>query len=111
MPWPPASATTLSVVSQSPYGGVPWAMPGIVQAENFDNGGNGVAYYDATPGNQGGQYRLDVDVDIMAGNGGYVIGNFQTGEWLTYTINITAAGGFCTETPVLKSGSTSRVLI
>ena len=104
----PASATTLSAVSQSPYGGMPWAMPGIVPAENFDNGSNGVAYYDATPGNQGGQYRLDVDVDIMAGNGGYVIGAFQTGEWLAYTINISAAGTYRIEALVSSELSTSR---
>jgi hypothetical protein len=37
--------------------------PNSFLAVNFDNGGAGVAYYDTTPGNSGGQYR-DTDVDI-----------------------------------------------
>jgi len=104
----PASATTMPAGSQLPYGGVPWAMPGTVQAENFDTGGKGVAYYDTTPGNQGGQYRLDVDVDIIADNGGYVINSFQTGEWLEYTINVTVTGVYRIEALVSSASSTSR---
>ena len=47
----------------TPYGGTPVALPGLVQAENFDIGAEGVAYHDATPGNKGGAYR-STDVDI-----------------------------------------------
>ena len=31
--------------------------PGIVQAEDYDKGGEGVAYHDLTAGNDGGAYR------------------------------------------------------
>ncbi len=84
-----ANATT-------PYSGTPAAMPGIVEAENFDRGGEGIAYHDSARGNAGGQYRTGEDVDIVASSdvqgGGYVVNNFTTGEWLNYTINVTAAG-------------------
>src|SRR5712692_4888784 len=77
-----------------PFSGAPIAVPGSFEAENFDLGGEGVAYHDNTPGNQGGQYRLSEDVDIIVSSdplgGGYVVNNFETGEWLNYTINVQA---------------------
>ena len=76
----------------SPYSGTPIAIPGSLEAENFDFGGEGVAYHDNTPGNQGGQYRLSEDVDLIvstdSAGGGYVVNNFETGEWLAYTVNV-----------------------
>ena len=63
-------------------------MPGTVQAANFDNGGEGVAYHDTTPGNTGGAYRA-TDVDIEpASDGGYDVGWIAAGEWLNYTVNV-----------------------
>src|SRR5207237_9055564 len=79
-------------VGPMPYSGVPIAIPGILEAENFDFGGEGIAYHDNTPGNQGGQYRLSEDVDIIvstdSAGGGYVVNNLETGEWLAYTVNV-----------------------
>ena len=40
-----------SYSQQSPYGGIAWEIPGQIEAEDFDNGGEGIAYHDATPGN------------------------------------------------------------
>ncbi|CAN0573326.1 unnamed protein product [Laminaria digitata] len=34
------------------YGGVPATIPGKIQAEKFDVGGEGVGYSDTTAGNQ-----------------------------------------------------------
>ena len=81
--------------AESPFAGTPAAVPGQIEAEDFDHGGEGVAYHDLTPGNQGGQYRPDVDVDISRySNGAYVVNNFQTGEWLQYTIQVPQAGTY-----------------
>jgi len=67
-----AKATpTAAVPSSSPFGGVPASIPGIVEAENFDEGGASVAYLDATSGNRGGAYRqTDVDIESTADVGG-----------------------------------------
>jgi hypothetical protein len=70
---------------------------GTFQAENFDLGGEGVAYHDNVAGNAGGQYRTTEDVDILAatGNGsGYVVNNFETGEWLNYTVSVATGGTY-----------------
>ncbi len=83
---------------QAPYTGTPITVPGTVEAENFDKGGEGLAYHDLVPGNQGGQYRLSEDVDIITSTdtlgGGYVVNNFAQGEWLAYTINVATAGRY-----------------
>jgi hypothetical protein len=67
-----------------------------IEAENYDTGGEGVAYHDTTAGNSGGAYRSD-DVDIEgcsdAGTG-YDIGWIATGEWLTCSINVASAGTY-----------------
>jgi hypothetical protein len=55
------------VTGQTPFGGTPIALPGRIEAENFDNGGAGVAYADADPGNRGGVYRTGTDVDRTGG--------------------------------------------
>src|SRR5437762_8797070 len=97
-----ASATTqapgTSGTVPTPYTGTPIAVPGSFEAENFDLGGEGVAYHDNTPGNQGGAYRLTEDVDIVVSSdalgGGYVVNNFETGEWLAYTINVAASAQY-----------------
>ncbi len=79
-------------VPQTPYSGSPIAVPGRIEAEDYDNGGEGVAYYDTDTGNTGGQYRTD-DVDVEnCGEGGYNVGWIAAGEWLEYTINIASTG-------------------
>jgi PKD repeat protein len=68
-----------------PYPG-PHAVPGTIQAEDFDSGGEGVAYHDAEPANLGGAYRPDEGVDIESGGGVTNVGWVRDGEWLAYTV-------------------------
>ena len=69
-------------------------MPGRIEAENFDNGGEGVAYHDTTPGNSGGAYRnTDVDLEVSS-DGGYDVGWTAAGEWLNYTVSVASSGSY-----------------
>jgi len=78
----------------SPYSGSPAPVPGTIEAENFDNGGEGVAYHDTTPGNSGGAYRQsDVDIEA-ASSGGYDVGWIAPGEFMNYTVNVASAGTY-----------------
>jgi hypothetical protein len=80
-----------------PYGGTPSPIPGRIQAELFDLGGQGLGFSDTTLGNLGGtNYRTDThDVDVKANTaGGYTVGWFTTGEWMQYTVNVTQAGNY-----------------
>lgn len=40
-------------VKSTPYSGTPISIPGLIQAELFDKGGQSLAYYDDTPTNKG----------------------------------------------------------
>lgn len=76
-------------------GASPAQVPGQFAAKNFDRGGEGIAYHDLTTGNQSGLYRTDDAVDIVSPYaGGYAVNNFQTGEWIEYTINVPQAGTY-----------------
>jgi arabinoxylan arabinofuranohydrolase len=60
-----------------------------LQFENFTCGGEGIAYHDADPTNNGGQYRPDEAVDIgvvTSPSHRYFVGWTETGEWLKYRI-------------------------
>src|SRR5438552_937738 len=89
---------TTAMSAPTPYSGVPIAIPGTFEAENFDLGGEGVAYHDNVKGNAGGQYRTSEDVDIIVSSdslgGGYVVNNFETGEWLAYTVNVATSAQY-----------------
>ena len=72
------------------FEGVPRAVPGTIEAEDFDPEG----YSDTTTGNEGDSYRTDVDVDIKELGAGYAIGWMRAGEWLEYTISVPSAGDY-----------------
>ena len=77
-----------------------------MEAEDFQSGGEGVAYHDTTPGNAGGAYRK-TDVDIQSTtdvNGGFNVGWIEGGEWLQYTVLLPVAGIY-TVSARLASGS------
>ena len=68
-------------------------VPGTLEAEDYDNGGEGVAYHDTVAGNQGGAYRSD-DVDIEAITGGYTLAYIRDTEWTRYTVTVQQAGDY-----------------
>ena len=87
-----------TAVPQTAYKGVAATIPGKVEAENYDEGGHNKAFYDNDRENQGKAYREDeVDVvdisDSKCGDAactGYAIGYTNEGEWVEYTVNVTA---------------------
>jgi hypothetical protein len=90
----------------------PLAIPGTIQAEDYDLGGEGVAYHDTTTGNSGGAYRQD-NVDIETAGGVTNVGWIRNGEWLTYTATVQSAGAYTMSARVASpnSGRTIAVLV
>jgi hypothetical protein len=88
------------------YGGTPAPVPGVFQAENFDEGGQSVAYSDTTGGNSGGVYRVtDVDLEATTDTGGgFNVMKTRAGEWLTYSVNVTTAGTYTFQARVASLG-------
>ena len=93
---------------QAPFNGSPLAVPGLIQAEEYDFGANGFSYFDTTPGNSpANHYRQDdVDIDPSGDIGGtYNIGSIRAGEWLDYTIEAYPAGNYDMEFRVAHPGA------
>ncbi|WP_224018086.1 putative Ig domain-containing protein [Ferruginibacter albus] len=86
---------TVSNPPQAPYGGTARAIPGKIEAEDYDTGGEGIAYHDNDVANSGGQYRPSEGVDIeTCADGGYNVGWTNAGEWMEYTVNVATAGTY-----------------
>jgi glucose/arabinose dehydrogenase/type 1 glutamine amidotransferase len=83
-------------IASTPFGGIARSCPGLVQAEDFDQGGQGLAYFDQDAANQGGQYRSEgVDVETSSDSGGgYDVGHTRAGEWMNYSVNVTTPGAY-----------------
>ena len=101
------------LLKQNPCNDISHRFPGLIEAENFDQGGNEAAYYDTDPENIGQEYRPAEGVDIQGGtyDGGYHVGWTAEGEWLEYTIENIRPGtyniDFDLASPV--SGITTRL--
>ena len=81
------------IVPQTPYNDVMHTIPGKIEFEDYDEGGQNRAYYDADMENQGKQYREDrVDIVTVAVDDdpseGYAIGFTNEGEWLEYSVQV-----------------------
>ncbi|MBR5210425.1 MAG: carbohydrate-binding protein [Paludibacteraceae bacterium] len=76
-------------IPQEPYS-VTFTLPGKIEMEDYDLGGQGIAYYDKDVENQGEAYRNEgvdiVTVDSISESKGYAIGYTQEGEWTEYSI-------------------------
>ncbi len=74
---------------QQPFQGTPQSLYGsVIQAEDYDLGGIGIAYHDISSGNSGETYRDD-HVDLVeTGSGGVAVGSTVGGEWLEYTVDV-----------------------
>jgi endonuclease/exonuclease/phosphatase family metal-dependent hydrolase len=100
---PKSSTTAVVAAASSPYSGSAALIPGLIQNEQFDNGGEGVSYHDTTTGNNGGAFR-QTDVDLEPTASGYDVGWVAAGEWLNYSVNVGAAGSYTAEFRVASSG-------
>ncbi|MFG6686808.1 carbohydrate-binding protein [Mariniflexile sp. HNIBRBA6329] len=79
-----------------PFSGSPHTVPGTIQLEDYDFGGQGFAFSDADVGNSGGVYRTQVgdDVDVSVGGTNYIISDLKPNEFTRYTINVTESGRY-----------------
>jgi beta-glucosidase len=95
--------TAAYAATSTAFGGTPAAVPGTVQAANYDTGGQGIAYNVTAAGNGTGTgYRSDgIDLeatadtqDTTAPGGGYDIGWTNPGQWFDYTVDAATAGTY-----------------
>lgn len=102
-----ATITVHTLTAQTPYRDTAQSIPGRIEAEDFDRGGEGKGYHDRTTKNQGLGYRPNEAPGIKgmtvppgkpewfkSNDGSPTIGWFFVGEWLKYTTDIKAAGTY-----------------
>jgi hypothetical protein len=88
-----------------PYQGVVRTIPGTIEAEDFDEGGEGVAYHDLEPQNlekkQPPYRESGVDLEWREeASGKFNLGWTRPGEWLIYTVDVREAGTYTIEMQV-----------
>jgi hypothetical protein len=83
-----------ALAQQAPYHGQPVQLPAVIQAEDFDLGGEGVAFHVAVPAIPGEDpYRYTV-VPISPTtdtSGGYDV-HLRPDDWLEYTVEVPETG-------------------
>tara|TARA_B110000003_G_scaffold53347_1_gene53105 strand:+ start:52851 stop:57629 length:4779 start_codon:yes stop_codon:yes gene_type:complete len=90
------NTVTIQVGEQVPYLGMPFEIPGTIEAgfyDQFEGGvGQNISYLDMSQINQG-DFRTTEYVDaVIVNNEGATVGWNSVGEWLEYTINVESAG-------------------
>ena len=86
----------------------PMPIPGCIQLEDYNPGGEGVGYHNTTTNNDGGQYRPNDGVGIAFApheGGGYVVGWTRAGEWLDYDVDVKTTGFYNATTLIGTSES------
>jgi Carbohydrate binding module (family 6) len=108
-----AVAAQPSPAAHRPWKGTPHIIPGTIEAEDFDEGGEGVAFHDLDPENQEKRrpvYR-DGGVDLewrAAASQQYNLGWTRAGEWIIYSVDVRESGIYRVEMLVAsaKAGGT-----
>jgi beta-glucanase (GH16 family) len=92
---------------EGPYGGTPAAIPGTVQAENYDTGGQGLGYSVTSTNGSANSYRSDgVDLEVTTDTGGgYDLGWTAGGQYFRYTVNVATAGAYTVTFRVAAPGA------
>jgi hypothetical protein len=103
-----AGARLLQLPAQAAFRGKPFVIPGRIEAEEYDLGGEGVAYHEAnTNGNEGAAVFRNDQVDIETtgdGSGTYNVAYILKGEWLEYTVDVASDGLYTPELRLASDG-------
>ena len=103
----------VTVLRQLPYPDIntPAVIPGTIQSVNYDFGGEGIAYHDIEPENQGNGSRQDEGVDTETNDGGESIGWTKAGEWLEYSIDVQSEKTYDAEIRIASINSAGKLKI
>lgn len=109
----PASSSSVKPVSSSSEAKAAYssnAIPGVIEFENYDYGGNGVSYKGAQSGkaDYATDKRPNDDVDIIGTDNGYGVGNVQPDQWMEYTVKVSKAADYSLTVKGLSGAETDR---
>ncbi len=129
-----ALAQPSPVYAGKPYQGKAQVIPGRIQAEFYDVGGEGIAYHDSDPTNNGSgtlnkgtsyvdQFRKDEGVDISYTKkefdktvdgqdetyGELYVGWTAPGEWIKYTVDVQQAGVYTVNSHLSSNNQNAEI--
>ena len=100
---PTGVLTTVDPEPQLPFKGEAIAIPGKIEAEDFDND----SYGDDSENHGDSDYRKGTGVDLYKKATGVIVGYNSEGDWLEWTVNVKEAGDYTMFAAVAAAGSTS----
>jgi hypothetical protein len=79
--------------ASTPFAATPAAIPGVVQAEDFDNGGEGIGYHNINiDTNVAPVARQTEAVELRSTDAAVWVSTIRKGEWLKYSVAVGQAG-------------------
>lgn len=109
----PASSSSAKPASSSSEAKAAYssnAIPGMIEFENYDYGGNGVSYKGAQSGkaDYATDKRPNDDVDVIGTDNGYGVGNVQPDQWMEYTVKVAKSADYSLTVKGLSGAETDR---
>lgn len=101
--------TSSATVERSPFSSN--SIPGTIEFENFDYGGEGVGYHNGTYSTDYSPsgYRSE-EVEVIGVGSGHGVGYISANDWLEYTVNAASAGTYDFEVTAGTGMSTASVI-
>ncbi|MBR6317400.1 MAG: carbohydrate-binding protein, partial [Fibrobacter sp.] len=112
---PTGVLTTVDPEPQLPFKGEAIAIPGKIEAEDFDipgvgrneDGTSNDSYGDDSENHGDSDYRKGTGVDLYKKATGVIVGYNSEGDWLEWTVNVKEEGDYTMFAAVAAAGSTS----
>ena len=112
---PTGVLTTVDPEPQLPFKGEAFAIPGKIEAEDFDipgvgrneDGTSNDSYGDDSENHGDSDYRKGTGVDLYKKATGVIVGYNSEGDWLEWTVNVKEEGDYTMFAAVAAAGSTS----
>ena len=88
-----SGSTSSATVERSPYSSN--SIPGTIEFENFDYGGEGVGYHNGeySTGYSPSGYRSE-EIEVIGVGSGHGVGYISANDWLEYTVKVASAGTY-----------------
>jgi arabinoxylan arabinofuranohydrolase len=106
---------TIQMIEQTREHGTPYTeaslvVPGTIQVEDFDSGGQGKSYSDSEKANNGNAYRLSEGVDVeMNSPGNFNVGWTNAGEWMEYTVDVDESSLYTIKVVAASPNANSKI--
>ncbi len=84
---------TTGACAEGPFLGTNFMLPGLIECEYYDIGGEGKSYHDDASKSGDQNFRTSDNVDVSfksTASNNYAIGYSNTGEWVQYSVDVSA---------------------